>query len=45
MATDDRLTSAQGRQHVTWQGGGGVPCPAATPVKKSTWGSIKAIYR
>jgi len=43
--TDDRLTSAQARQHVTWQGGGGVPCPAATPVKKSTWGSIKAIYR
>jgi len=36
---------------VTWQGGG-VPdvggvtgCPAATPARPSTWGSVKALYR
>ena len=36
---------------VTWQGGGGVVagavigCPAATPTKQRTWGSMKALYR
>ena len=43
--------SAPGSNFVTWQGGG-VPvvggvsgCPAATPVKRSTWGSVKSLYR
>lgn len=39
--------------YVTWQGGAGVSsfggsttgCPAATPVKRGTWGSIKSLYR
>jgi hypothetical protein len=29
----------------TWRGGGGQTCPAATPTKKASWGSIKALYR
>jgi len=31
----------------TWQGGavGGNGCPAATPTKNATWGSVKALYR
>jgi len=29
----------------TFQGGGGKVCPGATPTKKATWGSIKALYR
>ncbi len=29
----------------TFRGGGGQTCPAATPTKKATWGSIKALYR
>lgn len=38
----------------TWQGGGGLlrerlhhttDCPAATPVRNSTWGGVKALYR
>ena len=34
-----------------WQGGGGVStgrgdgCPAATPTKSATWGSVKSLYR
>jgi hypothetical protein len=30
---------------VTFRGGGGQVCPGATPTKKATWGSIKALYR
>ena len=30
---------------VTWRLSAGVPCPQGTPTQKSTWGSIKAIYR
>lgn len=30
---------------VTFRGGGGKNCPGATPTKKATWGSIKALYR
>jgi hypothetical protein len=29
----------------TFRGGGGQTCPGATPTKKATWGSIKALYR
>lgn len=42
---DATLTNPQTSQHVTWQGGGTLNCPAATPVQKKTWGSIKALYR
>lgn len=37
--------------YVTWQGGGaptsalGTGCPAATPTRRGTWGSVKALYR
>lgn len=44
-APNIELTAPAGQQHVTWNGGGTVPCPAATPTKKATWGSIKALYR
>jgi len=35
------------RQYITWQGGnvGGNGCPGAVPVRRATWGSIKATYR
>jgi len=35
------------RQHVQWQGGGGLGglCPGATPTKSATWGSVKSLYR
>jgi len=41
------LTTAATRQFVTWQGGavGGSGCPAETPTKNKTWGSVKALYR
>ena len=42
---DITLTNAAIRQHVTWQGGGTINCPAATPTHKGTWGSVKALYR
>lgn len=40
-----------GTNFVTWQGGGvpvtprGTGCPAATPSRRSTWGSVKSLYR
>jgi hypothetical protein len=52
--TDNRLLTtpaAPGSNYVTWQGGGlpvvgGISgCPAATPVQRSTWGSVKSLYR
>jgi len=41
------LNTAGTRQFVTWQGGavGGSGCPAATPTRNKTWGSVKASYR
>ena len=33
------------RQHVTWQSGGGVDCPGVTPARKTSWGTIKTLYR
>ena len=42
---DITLTNPAQRQHVTWQGGGTINCPGATPTQKSTWGSVKALYR
>jgi hypothetical protein len=35
------------RPFVTWQGGGvsGNECPLEVPVRRATWGAIKAIYR
>jgi hypothetical protein len=48
-----RLSTAAipGSNFITWQGGGspstpqGNGCPAATPVQRSTWGSVKSLYR
>jgi len=34
-----------GSSYVTWQGGAGANCPAATPTRNSTWGSVKSLYR
>ena len=41
------LNTVGTRQHVTWQGGAipGSGCPAETPAKNKTWGSVKALYR
>ncbi len=30
---------------VTWQGGGGIGCPGATPATKTSWGQVKSLYR
>lgn len=32
-------------QHVTWQGGGTLACPASTPAENRTWGQVKHLYR
>ncbi len=49
VAGDFRLTQAAnpGSNYITWQGGavGGLGCPAATPTRNSTWGSVKSLYR
>ena len=37
--------SSPGSNFVTWQGGGGTNCPAATPTRNATWGSLKSLYR
>lgn len=40
-----RLQTPMQRNWITWQGGlvaGG--CPAATPVRNSTWGAVKSLY-
>ncbi len=45
---DYTITTPITRQFVTWQAGGaGVTggCPAATPTKSTTWGSVKSLYR
>ena len=44
---DTKLTAAAnpGSNFVTWQGGAGTNCPAATPTKNATWGSVKSLYR
>ena len=39
------ISSPAHRSHVTWQGGAGADCYAATPAKNVTWGSIKSRYR
>jgi hypothetical protein len=41
------LNETSERQYVTWQGGGipGNACPLEVPVRRTTWGAIKAIYR
>ncbi len=30
---------------VTWQNGGGIGCPGATPSKTTSWGQVKSLYR
>ena len=52
---NDRWLSGPANQtdsdYATWQGGVGVisplgsGCPAATPTQRSTWGSVKSLYR
>ncbi len=40
------ITNPLQRNFVTWQGGtsGMAICPAATPARNSTWGSLKSLY-
>jgi len=48
-----KLTTASvpGSNFIAWQGGGApvvngiAGCPAATAVRRSAWGSVKALYR
>ncbi|MBI5170954.1 MAG: hypothetical protein HZA61_15800 [Candidatus Eisenbacteria bacterium] len=43
---DYRIQNPAVRNYITWQGGvvaGG--CPAATPTRNTTWGSVKSLYR
>jgi hypothetical protein len=44
---DTKLTAGAGpaSNYITWQGGAGTNCPAATPTKNATWGSVKSLYR
>ena len=38
------ITNPLSRNYVTWQGG--IPdCPGATPVRNTTWGRVKSLYR
>ena len=39
------LTTPLAHQYVVWQGGFGGDCPGATPVRTTTWGGIKSLYR
>lgn len=39
------ITNPALRNWVTWQGGGGLACPDATPTRKASWGTIKSLYR
>jgi hypothetical protein len=41
------ITTPDVRASISWQGGAvsGTPCPAATPTRNGTWGSVKALYR
>ena len=39
------VTTGGTRNYVTWNGGGTINCPGYTPNHKSTWGSVKALYR
>lgn len=39
------LTAPVIRQHVTWQSGVAFFCPAGDPVRNTTWGSVKSLYR
>ncbi|MEO5618821.1 MAG: hypothetical protein ABIS67_13725 [Candidatus Eisenbacteria bacterium] len=44
---DYTLSSPITRNFVQWQGGGNIggQCPAATPTRSATWGSVKSLYR
>jgi len=44
---DTKLTAAAspGSNFITWQGGANTNCPAATPSKNATWGTVKSLYR
>jgi len=44
---DNILTNPLLHQYAIWQGGASVQggCPAATPVRTSTWGALKSLYR
>ena len=42
---DRFLNNAASSQHVTWQGGGSLQCPGATPTQSQTWGQVKSLYR
>ncbi len=55
VAANDRTlagpTNGTDSNFATWQGGAGVivgnntGCPAATPTRSATWGSVKSLYR
>jgi len=44
---DYTLTLPITRNYIQWQAGGNIggECPAATPTRSATWGSVKSLYR
>ena len=43
--SDDRLATWQGGVGVVYQGPAALNCPRATPVRGTSWGAVKALYR
>jgi hypothetical protein len=39
------IVSDGAQRFITWQGGGSIPCPGATPTRNRSWGMIKTLYR
>lgn len=39
------MADPNGRQCVTWQGGGALACPGIVPAHRTTWGEVKSLYR
>ncbi len=42
---DPVLTTPKDRNYVTWQNSAVANCPSSTPVRNTTWGTIKGLYR
>jgi hypothetical protein len=42
---DPEITTATERNYVTWQSATIADCPQGTPVRSSTWGQLKSLYR
>jgi hypothetical protein len=45
--TPDVILTSGPQQYVTYRGGAApaYPCPQSTPTRRTSWGSVKALYR